>query len=174
VRSVELRSRAFSRSELLERLVVAAAAGQQKTGHDVGEHPDTGPSVCLHGPCGALQPSLGFVELTRPGQVGSQRYQRWCGDGIRAPAVPVSERYRLAAAPSGNGERAELGRETELRQTGDFQVGAADLPGQGGALLEMTFSVRKPLGPLLDDPQVHQRDRPQVAAERDVLGRRPG
>ena len=152
---------------------MAAAAGQQEAAHDVGKQPDTGPGICLQGLCGALQPSVGFVEFTRPGQVGGQRYQRWCGDGIRAPAMPVSERYRLAAALPGNGEGAELGRETELRQTGDLQVGAADLPGQDSALPEMTFGVRQPLGPLLDDPQVHQRDCPQVAAERDVLLGRP-
>src|SRR6266536_6279693 len=132
----------FGRAELLERLVAAAAAGLQHAACNVHKQPDTGPGVRLQGLFGALQPSLPLVKLTRPDQIGSQRYQRGRDDGLRAPAVPVGERYRLVAAPPGSGERADLRRETELGEAADFQVGAADVPGQDGALLEVAFGVR--------------------------------
>ena len=51
----------------------------------------------------------------------------------------------------------------------DFEVRPADSPGQGGALPQVTFSVGQPQRPRLDDSQIHQRHRAQVAAERDVL-----
>ena len=73
--------------------------------------------------------------------VGGQRDQRGRDHRLRAPAVPLGERDRLAAAPPGRGERAEPRCETELRKAADFQVGPADPPGQGGALLEVAFSV---------------------------------
>src|ERR1700730_10924665 len=82
--------------------------------------------------------------------------------------------YRLAAAQLGNGERVDLRREPELRQAADLEIGSADLPSQDGALLQVAFGVRKRQGPRLDRPQVHQRHRAQVAAERDVLIRLPG
>jgi len=122
----------------------------------------------------ALLPSLAFVELTRPDQVGDQRYQRGRDDGLRAPAVPIGERNRLAAEPPGRGERARLRRETELRQASDFEVGPADPPGQDGALPEVALGVWQPQRPRLNDPQIHQRHRPQVAARRDVLVGLPG
>jgi hypothetical protein len=52
--------------------------------------------------------------------------------------------------------------------------GLADLPGQDGALPQVAFCVRTGQGPRLEGPQVHQRHRAQVAAERDVLVRLPG
>ena len=72
----------------------------------VQQQPDARPGVCLQGPSGALQPSLAFVELTRQDHRGGQRHQRGRDHRLRAPAVPLGERYRLAAAPLGRGERA--------------------------------------------------------------------
>jgi hypothetical protein len=51
----------------------------------------------------------------------------------------------------GPGRALDLRCETELGQAGDFEVGAADLPGQGGALLEVAFGVGQPQG-RLDGP----------------------
>jgi hypothetical protein len=82
--------------------------------------------------------------------------------------VPVGDRYRLAAALPGRGERADLRREPELRQAPGLEVGSADPPGQDGALQQVPFGAGQPQG-RLDGPQVHQRHRPQVVTERDVL-----
>ena len=131
--------------------------------------PDARPGVGLQGPCGALQPSLGFVKLARPGQVAGQRDERGRNHRLCPPTVPVGERDRLTASLPGDGEGADPRRETQLRKAADFQVWPADAPGQDGALLEVAFSVWKPQGPRLQGPQVHQRHRAQVAAQRDIF-----
>ncbi len=118
--------------------------------------------------------SLALVELTRPDHRAGERDQRGCDHGLGAPAVPLGECDRLAAAPLGRGERANPRRETELRQAADLEVGPADLPGQGSALPQVTFGVRQRQRPRLGGAQVHQRHRPQVAAQRDVLVGLPG
>src|SRR6266704_1376776 len=127
---------------------------------------------------GSLQPSLALVELTCSDPRASEHYQRGCDHRFGAPAVPLGEGERLAAAPLGCGERVEDERcEPELRQAADFQVGAADLPGEVSALPEAAFGVRRvwqPERPRLGGPQTHQRHRAQVAAERDVLVGLPG
>src|SRR6266487_4359997 len=174
VPACQLRLQAFSRAEFLERLAVPAAAGVEHPGRHVQQLADARAGVCLQGPCGALQPSLAFVELTRPDHVGGQRYQRGCDDRMRVPAVAPGKRYRLVAAAPGSGERVDPRRETELREAADLEIGPTDLPGQNGALLQVAFSVFKPQGPRLDDPQVVQRHRSQDAAERDVFVGLPG
>jgi hypothetical protein len=78
--------------------------------------------------------------------------------------VQLGERDRLVAALPGDGERADPRRERELRKAGDFQVGPADAPGQGGAFLEVAFGIRQPQGPRLQGPEAQQRHRVQVAA----------
>ena len=118
---------------------------------------------------GPAQPSLALVEVTQPHHRAGERYQRGRDHRLRSPAVPVGERYRLAAAALGRGERVDLRRKTELREAADLEVRPADLPGQDGALLEVAFSVWKPERPRLDGPQVHQRHRSQVAVQRDVF-----
>jgi hypothetical protein len=153
---------------------VTAATGVQYPNCQVQQQPDVRPGVRLQGQFCALQPSLACVELTRPHHHAGQRYQRGRDDGLRAPAVSLGERYRLLAAPPGSGERADLRREPELREAADFEVGPADLPGQIGALLEVAFGIFRPQGPRLHGPQVHQRHRPEVAAQRDVLVGLPG
>jgi hypothetical protein len=163
----------FGCAEFLECLVVAAAAGIKPPGRQVQQLSDVRPGVCLQGLPGSLQPSLALVELTCPDHRAGQRDQRGRDHRLRAPAVPLGERDRLAAAPLGGGERAHPRRETELRQAADFQVGPADLPGQDGALPEVAFGAWQPERPRLGGPQVHQRHRPQIAAQRDVLIGRP-
>jgi hypothetical protein len=113
--------------------------------------------------------ALALVELTRPDHRAGQREQ--CGRDHRfyAPPVPLGEGDRLTAALLGRGERVDLGCEPELREAADFEVGSADLPGQGGALLQVAFGVWKRERPRLGGPQVHQRHGSQVAAERDVF-----
>ncbi len=165
----------FGLAELLECLVVAAAAGVQQAACHVHMQPEVRPGVCLQGPFGAPQPPLALVEVTQPHHRAGEHYHRGCDHRFRAPAVAFGERDRLAAAPPDRGERVEDQRcEPEPRQAGDFQVRPADLPGQDGALPEVAFSVRQPKRPRLGDPQVHQRHRPQVVAQRDVLVGLPG
>jgi len=98
----------------------------------VHQLPDAGPAVGLQGPYGALQPSLAFVEFTRPGQVGRQRDQRGRDDGLPAPAMPAGERNRLAAALPGRAERADLRRESQLRQAGESPGSGDDVSLTGG------------------------------------------
>src|SRR6266511_1158931 len=164
----------FDRAELPQRLAVVAAAGVEPPGRQVQQLPDARPGVGLQGLCGALQPSLAFVKLTRPDRRGGERYQRGRDDRLCAPAVSLGEFDRLLAALPGGGERADPRRESELRQAGDFEVGPADPPGQDGALLEVTFSVWRPQRPRLEGPQVHQRHCAQVAVEGDVVVGLPG
>ncbi len=153
----------LGRDELRQRLAVAAAAGLQHAARHVHKQPDVRPGVCVQRPFGAPQPSLALVKLTRPRHRVGQRDQRGRDPRLRAPAVPLGERYRLIAAPPGNGERADLGGEPELRQAPDFKVGPTGLPGKHGPFLEVAFGVGKPQG-RLDGPQIHQRHRAQVAA----------
>ena len=68
----------------------------------------------------------------------------------------------------------DLRRERELSEAAGFQVGPVDLAGQRGALPQVTFGVGQGQGPCLNGPQVHQRHRPQVAVQRDVLVGLPG
>ena len=131
----------LGRAELLERLVVPAAAGLQHAAHNAHQQRDAGPGISLQGRCGAPQPSLAFVELTHPDHHARERDERGRDDRLRVPAVPAGEGYRLVAAPPGSGERADLRRETQLRKAADFEVGPADLPGQDGALLQVAFSI---------------------------------
>src|SRR6266852_7606032 len=138
----ELRLQGLGRAELLECLVVvAAAAGVEHPGHQVQQLPDARPGVCFQGPRGALQPFLALVKLTRPDHHPGERDQRGRDDRRRTPSIPVGERYRLAAAAPSRGERADPRREPELRETADVEVGPADLPGQDGALAEVAFTV---------------------------------
>ena len=133
---------------------VRRAASVEHPGHQVQQLPDARPGVCFQGPRGALQPSLALVQLTRPDHHPGEGDQRGRDDRRRTPSIPVGERDRLAAAAPGRGERADPRREPELRETADFEVGPADLPGQDGALAEVAFTVFDPQGPRLNDPQV--------------------
>jgi hypothetical protein len=56
----------FGRAELLQRLMVVAAAGPQHAVHNVYKQPDVSPGVCLQGPHGALKPPLGQPDAGRP------------------------------------------------------------------------------------------------------------
>src|SRR5258706_11394623 len=119
--------------------MMAAAPGVQYPSRLVRQERDVRPGVCLQGPSGAPQPPLALVELTRPDQRGGEHYQRGCDHRFRTPAVLVGEGDRLAAAPLGRGERVEDQRcEPQLREAAGLQVRAADLPGQDGALQEVT------------------------------------
>jgi glyoxylase-like metal-dependent hydrolase (beta-lactamase superfamily II) len=96
----------------------------------VQQLPDAWPGVGLQGPFGAPQPPLALVKLARPDQVAGQRDQRGRDDGLRAPAVPVGERDRLPATPTGGGERADPRRHrSQVAVERDVFVG---LPGDVG------------------------------------------
>ena len=55
--------------------------------------------------------------------------------------------------------------------TRDLEVGSADRLGERGSLGEVPLGVGESPGPRLDDPEIHQRDSPQLAAHRDQLAR---
>jgi hypothetical protein len=84
VRARQLRLQVFGGAELLECLVVAAAAGLEPPGRQVQQLGDARPGVGLQGLGGALQPPLALVKLAGPGQVGGQRHQRGRDDGLGA------------------------------------------------------------------------------------------
>jgi hypothetical protein len=67
--SLELRLQTFGRAELLQGLVVAAAAGVEPPGRQVQQLPRCPARCRFAGPCGALQPSLGFRQA-RPSRRG--------------------------------------------------------------------------------------------------------
>ena len=58
-----------------------------------------------------------------------------------------------------------------MRATRDLEVGSADRPGERGALGEVPLSVGESPGPRLDDPEIQQRDRPQLTTHRDPIVR---
>ena len=65
----------------------------------------------------------------------------------------LGESHGLPAARTNGGERAEFGRKTELGKAADFEVGAAEPPGERGALGQVAFTVENPQGPRLNDAQ---------------------
>ncbi len=150
--------------------MVAAKARPQHPDGLVHQQPDVRPAIRLPGLPGPLQPAFALVELTRPDQRGGHRDERGRDHPFVGQAVPLGQLDRLAAAPLGDGERVDPRREAQLRQAPDLEVGPADLPGQRGALPQVAFGVGQTgRRPRLGRPQVQQRQRPQVAAQRDVL-----
>ncbi len=144
VRSHQLQLEAFSSGELFERLVAATPASVQHPGREVQQQPDARSGVGLQDPGCAPQPSLGVLELARPDHRAGKRYQGRRDHLVRAPAMPLGERYRLLATLPDRGKRAEFRGETQLREAADFEIGPSDLPGKIGALLQVAFTVRIP------------------------------
>lgn len=58
-----------------------------------------------------------------------------------------------------------------MRATRDLHVRSADRLGERGSLGEMALGVGKPPRPCLDDPEVQQCDRPQLAVDRNRIVR---
>ena len=58
-----------------------------------------------------------------------------------------------------------------MRATRDLQVGPADRLGERGSLGEVPLGVGESPGPRLDDPEIQQRDSPQLTAHRDLIVR---
>ena len=58
-----------------------------------------------------------------------------------------------------------------MRATRDLQVGPADRLGERGSLGEVPLGVGESPGPRLDDPEIQQRDSPQLTAHRDRVAR---
>src|SRR5439155_20839758 len=55
--------------------------------------------------------------------------------------------------------------------TRDLQIGSADRLRERGALGEVPLRGVESPGPCLDDPEIHQRDPPQLTAYRDLVAR---
>ena len=58
-----------------------------------------------------------------------------------------------------------------MRATRDLEVGSADRLGELGSLGKVPLGIGESPRPRLDDPEIHQRDRPQLTAHRDQLAR---
>ena len=56
-----------------------------------------------------------------------------------------------------------------MRATRDLEVGPADRPGELCPLGKVTLSIVESTRPRLDDPEIQQRDRPQIATHRDLI-----
>src|SRR6202012_2013162 len=89
---------------------------------------------------------------------------------IREPARFSSAGAMTGSAPQPRRrEGLDLRCEGELSQAGDLEVGASDPPRKGGALAQVPLAVLVPQRPRFNGSEVHERDRAQVAIERDVL-----
>ncbi len=58
-----------------------------------------------------------------------------------------------------------------MRATRDFEVWSADRLGERGSFGEVALGVDESPRPRLDDPEIHQRDSPQLATHRDQFAR---
>ena len=58
-----------------------------------------------------------------------------------------------------------------MSATRDLEVGPADRLGERGALGKVPLGIVESPRPRLDDPEIHQRDSPQLTAHRDLLAR---
>ncbi len=58
-----------------------------------------------------------------------------------------------------------------MRATRDLEVGSADRLGERGSLGEVPLGVGESPGPRLDDPEIQQRDSPQLTTHRDLFVR---
>src|ERR1700677_1357675 len=76
---------------------------------------------------------------------------------------------RLQASLPGMCERLDLRCEGKLGQAGHLEVRTPDPPRKLGTLLQMPLAVLISERPRLDGSEVHERHRPQVAVERDLL-----
>jgi hypothetical protein len=90
---------AFGRTELLERLMVAAAARVEHPGRQVQHQSDVWSDVCLQCPCGALHPLLTLVELAHP----VVKPARMTSAGAITGSVPQA--YRSASATASRQRR---------------------------------------------------------------------
>src|SRR5256886_17165744 len=63
------------------------------------------------------------------------------------------------------------GRKRLIRAARDLYVGSADRPGERRSLGEVALGVLEPPRPCLDDPEIHQRDCPQLTAHPDLFAR---
>src|SRR6266404_7835595 len=58
-----------------------------------------------------------------------------------------------------------------MRATRDLEVRSADRLGKRGSLGEVPLSISEAAGPHLDNPEIQQRDCPQLTTHRDLIVR---
>jgi hypothetical protein len=85
--------------------------------------------------------------------------------------MTLGQGHHLTASLACGRDRDQLRRESPMGATGDFQVGPADRLGERGSLGEVPLRVGESPRPRLDDPEIQQRDSPQLTSHRDRFAR---
>jgi hypothetical protein len=111
---------------------------------------------------GPVEPALSLVELARPDRRAGNRAKRGREYRPIVPAMAFGQAHRLTPPFARARERDERRREKLVSATRDLEVGPADLLGERGALGKVPLGIVESPGPRLDDPEIQQRDRPQL------------
>jgi hypothetical protein len=89
---------------------------------------------------------------------------------VRRPAHAVGDRDRLAEQLLGAGGAVRhQAHDAERGEAGDLDVRAADAAPDRQAALQVGLGVRQAQRPGLGDAQVHERERPQLRADRGLI-----
>ena len=147
------------------------ASGVQLARHHVQQHRCGRVDLWLGDLPGAAQRALSFVELSHPDRPEGNRPKRRREYRPIAQAIAFRQGDRLTPPFARARERDNRCRENLVSATRDLEVWPADRLGERGALGKVPLGIVESPRPRLDDPEIHQRDSPQLTAHRDRLAR---
>src|SRR3954470_322614 len=150
------------------------ASGVQLTRHHVQQHRGGRVDLSRGDLPGAAQRALSFVELSHPDRPEGNRPMRWREYRPVSQAITLGQSDRLTAAFARARERDQRCRKNLMRATRDLEIWPADRLGERGALGEVPLGILESARPRLDDPEVQQRDSPQLTTHRDRSARFAG
>src|SRR3954453_7345374 len=142
------------------------ASGVQLARHQVQQHRGGRVNLWLGDLPGAAQRVLSFVELSHPDRPEGNRPKRGREYRPIAQAIALGQGHRLTPPFAGARERDTRWRENLVSGTRDLEVGPADRLGERGALGKVPLGIVESPRPRLDDPEIHQRDSPQLTSHR--------
>src|SRR3954454_21517434 len=147
------------------------ANGVQLARNQVQQHRGGRVELWLGDLPGAAQRALSFVELSHPDRPEGARAKRGREYRPIIQAIAFGQSYRLTPPFARARQRDKRCRENLVSATRDLEVGPADRLGERGALAEVPLGIVESPRPHLDDPEIQQRDSPQLTAHRDRFAR---
>ena len=142
------------------------ASGVQLARRHVQQHRAGRVNLWLGDLPGAAQPALPLVELARPDRPEGKRPQRGREYRPIAQAIALGQGHRLTPPFARGRERDKPCRENLVSATRDLQVRPADRLGERSSLREVPLGIVESPGPRLGDPEIQQRDSPQLTTHR--------